>query len=584
MILYIALCDKWGIVKRVIRSVPIGIVNEGKDVRLLFEDREKLDVLLCGQSGPEDSPRLPMKIEGNPLVYVTVRNIESQLLFLAYDVDGDASDLSRLVELVLSSMAAVRETTGQEEYGAGYYEIQKLNSQLINYQRTQAKTNAQLQRLLEEAWKAKGLIEMLERDTLTGLYTEKAFCERASGVLHAHPQQEYDIIAVDIEQFKIVNDVFGTMTGDQLLRDLSATLIGFQTDELKLMTRARADTFFMLLVREKSYEVLDRSICSFLENYPLLMRLQIKTGIYRIEERELAVERMCDRALLAAVSIKGNYDCRMIQFNDKMHEKMMMEQKIVNTMVESLEKGEFMVYLQPKVEIDTGRIIGAEALVRWNHPKLGIISPCDFIPVFEQNGFIYTVDLYVWEKACSMMRAWRMAGLTEIPVSVNVSRTDLYHEDLPDRLVQLTETYGLSPQALHLEITESVYVRDASQMLISIKRLKKAGFMIEMDDFGSGYSSLNILYELPIDVMKLDMMFLGRADHESRRQTVMRLVINLAKELNLQIIAEGVETEEQAQLLKCLGCGLAQGYLYGRPVPEPEFTRCLPMKEIKKET
>ena len=293
---------------------------------------------------------------------------------------------------------------------------------------------------------------------------------------------------------------------------------------------------------------------------------------------------MCDRALLAAVSIKGNYDCRMIQFNDKMHEKMMMEQKIINTMVESLEKGEFMVYLQPKVEIDTGRIIGAEALVRWNHPKLGIISPCDFIPVFEQNGFIYTVDLYVWEKACSMMRAWRMAGLTEIPVSVNVSRTDLYHEDLPDRLVQLTETYGLSPQALHLEITESVYVRDASQMLIAIKRLKKAGFMIEMDDFGSGYSSLNILYELPIDVMKLDMMFLGRADHEARRRTVMRLVINLAKELNLQIIAEGVETEEQAQLLKCLGCGLAQGYLYGRPVPEPEFTRCLPMKEIKKET
>ena len=182
------------------------------------------------------------------------------------------------------------------------------------------------------------------------------------------------------------------------------------------------------------------------------------------------------------------------------------------------------------------------------------------------------------------MHGWRMEGLTEIPVSVNVSRTDLYHEDLPDRLAQLTKKYGLSSGELHLEITESVYVRDAAQMLMAIKRLKKAGFVIEMDDFGSGYSSLNILYELPIDVMKMDMRFLGRADHEARRQTVMGLVINLAKELNLQIIAEGVETEEQAMLLKSLGCGLAQGYLYGRPVPEPEFIKCLPAKETNKET
>ena len=389
---------------------------------------------------------------------------------------------------------------------------------------------------------------------------------------------------MDIEQFKIVNDVFGTVAGDQLLMDLSATLTGVQTDELKLMTRARADTFFMMLVREEDYGSLDRSICSFLENYPLPMRLQIKIGIYRIEERELAIERMCDRALLAAASIKGNYDRRMIQFNDEMHGKMIMEQKIVNAMVESLEKEEFMVCLQPKVEIDTGKIIGAEALVRWNHPKLGIISPDDFIPAFERNGFIYTMDLYVWEKACCMMHGWRMEGLTEIPVSVNVSRTDLYHEDLPDRLAQLTKKYGLSSGELHLEITESVYVRDAAQMLMAIKRLKKAGFVIEMDDFGSGYSSLNILYELPIDVMKMDMRFLGRADHEARRQTVMGLVINLAKELNLQIIAEGVETEEQAMLLKSLGCGLAQGYLYGRPVPEPEFIKCLPAKETNKET
>lgn len=234
-----------------------------------------------------------------------------------------------------------------------------------------------------------------------------------------------------------------------------------------------------------------------------------------------------------------------------------------------------MIYLQPKVAVETRQIIGAEALVRWQHPEFGMISPGDFIPVFEKNGFIYAVDSFVWEKACRMLSQWREKGMEDIAISVNVSRTDLYHEDLPETLSALLSKYELRPEQLPLEITESAYVKDAAQLLDVVKRLKQSGFVIEMDDFGSGYSSLNTLYDLPIDVMKLDLKFLAAAENEKRRQTVMKLVIDMAKNLKLDVIAEGVETEGQAKLLKKMGCTCAQGYLYGRPMPEDDFIRSL---------
>ena len=497
-----------------------------------------------------------MKMEGNPIVFVTVMAMNQQRLVLAYDID-DPSQISRLVEMSLNA-AALPELSGQEPYGSGYYEIQKLNSRLINYQRTLAKNNVRLQGLLEESRKAQNTIETLERDLLTGLYTEKAFYDKAAGVLAQNPETAFDIIAVDIEHFKIVNAVFGTESADRLLSHLAICLLTIQTDALTLITRARAENILL-----------------FLDGYPLPMRIQIKIGIYHVEEKALSVARMCDLALLAANSIKGNFGQRFASYDRSMREKLIFEQKIVNTMVESLQREEFLVYLQPKVAVDTSRIIGAEALIRWKHPEFGMISPADFIPVFEKNSFIYSVDLFVWEKVCRMLRDWKSKGITGIPVSVNVSRTDLYHEALPETLTSMITAYGLSPEELHLEITESAYVQNSRQLPDAIRRLKEMEFIIEMDDFGSGYSSLNTLSELPIDVMKLDRLFLYQAENDPRRQKVMQFVIDLAKELHLQVIAEGVETEDQAGLLRKLGCRYAQGFLYGRPMPEAEFLACL---------
>lgn len=574
MIGYIALCSKAGLVTRVLCSIPISLMNEGQDIRGLFADREKIDALLAGNHGLAGSEILQMKAAGDVSVTVTAKIISDQLLVLVYDLDGP-SQTSRMIEMSLAVLD-IPEITGQEPYGAGYYEIQKLNSQLINYQRSLAKNNVRLQNLLEEAREAKCTIEVLERDTVTSLYTEKVFYDRASEVLRKNEDMEFDIIAVDIEQFKIVNDTFGAETGDRLLTDLSACLLSIRADDRFLFTRARADTFFALLPRDRAvYDTLKKNTDMFAESYPLPMRLQIKTGAYPIDHRELSVARMCDRALLAANSIKGNYNCSFAWYDDSMHEKLLLEQKIINTMEVSLSHGDFQLYLQPKVEIDTERLIGAEALIRWKHPEFGMIPPDKFIPVFEKNGFIYDMDLFVWRQTCAMLRDWKKAGLPIVPISVNVSRTDLYHENLPEILTNMVREYQMKPEELHLEITESAYVRNFAQLITVIERLRQAGFMIEMDDFGSGYSTLYTLSEIPLDVMKLDLKFLIHSKNQMRRQEIMKLVINLARELRLQVIAEGVETAEQAMLLKSMGCRYAQGYLYGKPMTEADFIKKL---------
>lgn len=575
MIGLIALCNKQGMVNKVIQNIPSDLINEGQNIRHLFEDEEYLDSLLQSASDHRPPPCLRMKTAGNPMVNAMVKPINNQLLFLAYGIE-ELSNLPQLVEMTLAVLNAPEEL-GYKPSISGYYEIQKLNNQLVNYQRVLDKTNVRLQSLLQETQEAQCTISVLERDALTALYTERVFYTRAAATLEKHTDTEFDIIAVDIEQFKVINDTFGSEKGDRLLMDLATCLLNIQAGDLFLLTRARADTFFALMPQTKaSHNALDRSISFFLETYPLPMHFQIKIGVYKIDNRKLEIARMCDRALMAANSIKGNYNCRVAFFNDDMHERLILEQKISNTMMDSLQREEFHVYLQPKVEVRTGKVIGAEALVRWFHHELGMISPGVFIPVFEKNGFIHDLNSYVWEKTCTMLRNWKSANRRAVPLSVNVSRMDFYYEDLPETLIGLMNRYHLEPKELHLEITESAYVKDSAQLINILTRLRQIGFIIEMDDFGSGYSSLNTLSELPIDVLKLDLKFLIQDENADRRNKIMQLVINLAKELQLQVIAEGVETEEQSSLLRAMRCKYAQGYLYGRPMPEDEFLNYLP--------
>ncbi|WP_195269480.1 GGDEF domain-containing phosphodiesterase [Eubacterium sp. 1001713B170207_170306_E7] len=554
-------------------------VNEGQNIRQLFSEDESLEALLNPTAGQVVSASLRIRGGEGRCVWAASKRKGEQLLFAMWRVE-DVSEVPGLMKLYVS-MTDDLELVQQEPYESSYYEIQKVNNQLINYQRALTKANERLRMLLEEVRAAKSTIELLERDPVTSLYTQNAFFDRAAAFLEENPQMDFDIIAVDIERFKMVNDAFGNAAGDKLLTEVALCLLNAGEGEPALFARARADKFYALVPRcEKIYDALDWHLGFLEQNHPLPMRLQVKLGIYHIEDRTLGVPRMCDRAVLAAGSIKGFFDKRCAFYDDSIREKMIMEQNIIDTMTDALEEETFQVYLQPKVEIGTGRLMGAEALVRWQHPRLGMISPGDFIPVFEKNGFIYALDQFVWRKTCEIMGQWKRDGGNFIPISVNVSRVDIYHSDLPEILVKMVEENGLKPEDLHLEITESAYVSDSKQLLSVIEQLKARGFVIEMDDFGNGYSSLNTLSELPIDVLKIDLEFLRMRKNVMRRKQIMRFVINLASELRLQVIAEGAETEEQIALLREMGCEYAQGYFYGRPMPQEDFQDYLSKQEI----
>ena len=306
-----------------------------------------------------------------------------------------------------------------------------------------------------------------------------------------------------------------------------------------------------------------------------IRNITMKWGVYTIIDRTISVEQMCDRALLAASSIKGQYGKYFAEYDDMLRNMMLKKQAVTDCMESALEQQQFQVYFQPKYRISDEKLAGAEALVRWKHPEWGLQSPAEFIPLFEQNGFITKLDQFVWDKACSSMKEWDLEGLPRISVSVNVSRADIYNADLSEILRETVEKYQLPASRLHLEITESAYTENPKQIIDTVSRLRDMGFIIEMDDFGSGYSSLNMLNEMPIDILKLDMKFIRSETAKPNSQGILRFIIDLARWMHLDVVAEGVETGEQLERLRQIGCDYVQGYYFAKPMPCEEFKALL---------
>ncbi len=428
---------------------------------------------------------------------------------------------------------------------------------------------------LVELYESKVRINHIERDTLTGLYNKDAFCRRATETLTDHPGQGYDLIVADIERFKLVNDSFGTKAGDRLLKDLARDLENVILKKAIYLARFDADHFVALMPRTHGAEGLESMVDrteEVLADYPLNMKINLKYGIYPIEDRLVSVDLICDRAMLAADSVKGQYKSVCAYYDDAIRQKMLKEQEITNSMDQALKEGQFQVYLQPKYDLMSERIAGSEALVRWIHPTLGFMNPGDFIPLFERNGFITELDRYVWDQTCAIIEAWIATGKKYVPVSVNVSRKDIYQEDLPQIISKIVQSHGLRPSQLHLEITETAYTENPEQLINVVGQLKDAGFIIEMDDFGSGYSSLNMLSELPIDILKLDMRFIQKETNKNSSRNILSFIISLAKWMNLLVVAEGVETQEQIDLLRNMDCNYVQGYYYAKPMTAQAFT------------
>ncbi|MEG0309559.1 MAG: EAL domain-containing protein [Eubacterium sp.] len=449
-------------------------------------------------------------------------------------------------------------------------------------ERLQVQNEYLLMQREEELRHQKQLRYLAEYDTLTGIFNKRTFCNRVYQLLAQNKTEEHMIITFDIEGFKMINEMFGFDEGDRLLCYIAEKTKKNALPE-DVLCRLDGDNFALCTAyypeRIGAIEAILDNINAGLKGYPLHFKVKIMLGCYVVNDRTLSVESMIDRALIVKRSIKGKYQMQCAFYNDTLRQELLYEQEIINQMEPALAEGQFRMYLQAQYNYATGELMGAEALVRWQHPKRGLIAPNEFIPIFERNGFILRLDEYMWEQACQCVRRWidEENRISPLYISVNISRTDLYNENLCEFICDLVKKYEIEPQYLKLEITESAHVEDPIQLISVVEHLRKHGFIVEIDDFGSGYSSLNTLKDLQVDVLKLDMRFLDCNNTSKRGDRILYHVINMAKSLDLAIIAEGVETKEQADFLLSIGCEEMQGYYFAKPIPVKDF-ECLKNK------
>ncbi len=462
------------------------------------------------------------------------------------------------------------------ENGAAEFLTTPLNETVIKYRVHNVLARYENERnKIERAVKDLKIFEMhrsLEIDSLTGLYNRPTFYKKAANLVQAHPETKYYIVYLDISCFKAINDLFHMETGNLILKTAASYFMNKINPHGGICSRIEADHFVLCVPQEsfdpdKLIEGLDNAIQTLGISHNILFF----AGIYPVNNVYLPADQMCDRANMALRKVKGNYLTRYAYYDAGMREQMLQEQMIVRDMNYALKDNQFTIYLQPVYSLAKDTIVSAEALVRWFHPVNGMISPGKFIPVFERNGFIVKLDRFVWEEVCKFLRRQLDEGVDIMPVSVNVSRLNFYNLDLLEFLPGLLEKYNLEPEMLKLEVTESAYT-DNPQQLISITRMfRERGFSVLMDDFGSGFSSLNMLKNLPIDVLKVDMAFVRELEESDRARTILRFVLGLAQDLGMGVVIEGVETQNQLNYISKLGKVDIQGYFFSRPLPVEDF-------------
>jgi len=418
------------------------------------------------------------------------------------------------------------------------------------------------------------IIQSTERDPLTDLYNREYFYRYAEQFDHHHRGLSMDAIVVDVNHFHMINERFGNAYGDEILRRIGGKLRDAVSDTGGIVCRREADTFMVYCPHGKDYKtILDNATIGLSDDDSANNRVRLRMGVYANVDKGLEIERRFDRAKMAADTVRNSFTKTIGMYDKTLHERELYAEQLIEGFPAAIREHQFKVFYQPKFDVQSEIPIlaSAEALVRWQHPTLGMINPGVFIPLFEENGLIQMLDHYVWRTAARQIRDWKDRLGFSVPVSVNVSRIDMYDPHLVSTFQHILEETGLEPSELLLEITESAYTQDSEQIIDMVGRLRTLGFSIEMDDFGTGYSSLNMISTLPIDALKLDMQFIRTAFNERRDTRMIEVIIDIAEYLSVPVIAEGVETEEQLQALKAMGCNLVQGYYFSRPVPPYEY-------------
>lgn len=418
-----------------------------------------------------------------------------------------------------------------------------------------------------------------EKNKLTGLFARIPFFTQTETFLRVNEAAagKYCLVAIDIEHFKLFNEWYGQVAGDKLLREIGAHLNKMRQEFGGIAGYMGGDDFVIVLPNdEKVLENLKCRITGFVRAYGGHTGFLPAFGFYVIDDISLSASQMYDRAILAQETVKGNYAVRCAYYSSDMKTRLENNHVLLTEVQAGLERDEFIYYLQPKCNLNTGKIVGLESLVRWKHPEKGIVAPGYFIPVMESNGLITELDMKVWEQVCQTLQDWIKSGHKVIPISVNVSSVDIYAIDVVEHFKNLVRKYGLPPEYVELEITESAYVEEYKVITGVAEALRNAGFTVLMDDFGSGYSSLNMLKDVNVDVLKIDMKFLKMDENTmDKGMGILEAVTRMANIMGLRMIAEGVETEDQINYLLNMGCIYGQGYFFYKPLPVEEIKALL---------
>ncbi|MBO7472937.1 MAG: EAL domain-containing protein [Ruminococcus sp.] len=456
--------------------------------------------------------------------------------------------------------------------GAGddikYYVLEKHS--LLDEKKRLAGSFVSIRDYTEEQQKLKRKMFNATHDSLTGLYTREYLYERIHEVIMARQDTEYYIVYIDVRNFKIVNDIFSSEFGDSALQCIADWIKSWMSDECVYGRLVGASFGVCIPVEEFEPEIIEEKLSHFLvDNGSVGYHILIHLGVYKLVEREIEISLMFDRANLALSTIKDEYQTHIAYYNDEIRRKVLWDQHISTQLTDAISKRQVLPYLQPIVDKE-GTVIGAEALARWIHPSDGFLAPGSFIPVFEKNGMIVEVDKYMWRCACEILSEWGKKN-ERLFISVNISPKDFYFIDVVEEIRRLTEEYSIEPARLRIEITETVMMTEAELRMKTLNKFREEGYAVEMDDFGSGYSSLNMLKDMPVDVLKIDMKFLSKSRDDEKARTILQNIINLSEDLGIAALTEGVETEDQYRMLREMGCEMFQGYYFAKPMPLEEF-------------
>ena len=416
------------------------------------------------------------------------------------------------------------------------------------------------------------LIKSTERDFLTKLYNKEFFYEYAFQLKENNPNIIMDSIVLNLTNFHLINEIYGLSFGNIILQTVADDITQLAEESHGIGGRYSADGFFLYMEHRENYDLLLERIENYLAEILKETEVHVRMGICPGTFPSISIQQGFDRALYACNMLRDKFISAFLIYDEKIHTEEVKKARLLSDFANAVEKRQFHVFYQPKYNIQGEKPVlsSFEALVRWTHPEFGLMSPNSFISQFEKNGLIQKLDKYVWKEVAEQMRRWKEIFGTTIPVSVNVSRVDLHDPKIVEYLLQITKDNDIEPSQFLLEITESAYLEDNSILVGMVNKMREAGFKVEMDDFGSGYSSLSMLATLPIDAIKIDIGFIRKIIYDKKTMYLVNVILEIAKQFKIPCIAEGVETKDQLDLLKEAGCDIVQGFYFSKPIPADE--------------